>query len=88
MSVSGQEQRLLWWDADKNEPYLAVPGFPDLRITPFRKEDDPHLVSVTLGHGSWVLGFGSWVVGSRLHLLTSTARHPPRERVITSSRCP
>ncbi|GFZ44482.1 hypothetical protein JCM24511_02204 [Saitozyma sp. JCM 24511] len=57
MSVSGQEQRLLWWDADKNEPYLAVPGFPDLRITPFHKEDDPHLVEL---YNDPLIGSWAW----------------------------
>jgi hypothetical protein len=64
MGASGQkEERLLWWDEDKEEPYLLIPGFPDLRITPFRKEDDPHLVSVTMGLGSWFMGLGSWFMG-------------------------
>ncbi len=32
----------LRWDAERQEPYLQLPSFPDLRLTPFREgiEDD------------------------------------------------
>ncbi|RSH84045.1 hypothetical protein EHS25_005290 [Saitozyma podzolica] len=58
MGASGQkEERLLWWDEDKEEPYLLIPGFPDLRITPFRKEDDPHLVEL---YNDPLIGSWAW----------------------------
>lgn len=33
------------WDADRDEPYLTLPSFPQLRVTPFRRDDGPKLVS-------------------------------------------
>jgi hypothetical protein len=35
---------LLRWDVGRDEPYLLIPGFPDLRLTPFRRGDDEQLV--------------------------------------------
>lgn len=33
------------WDAERDEPYLPLPDFPDMRMTPFREGDDEAFVS-------------------------------------------
>ena len=33
------------WDIDLDEPYLQLPSFPNLRLTPIRPGDGPDLVS-------------------------------------------
>jgi hypothetical protein len=35
------------WDAERDEPYLPLPGFPDLRLTPYRVGDDEAAVSLS-----------------------------------------
>lgn len=35
------------WDEERCEAYLPIPGFPSLRLTPYRSEEDyPEMVSL------------------------------------------
>lgn len=37
---------LLKWDEDHDEPYLLIPRFPELRLTPWRESDTNDAVSI------------------------------------------
>lgn len=39
------EANLMMWDNDRDEPYLILPSFPDLRLTPWRSTDVSGAVS-------------------------------------------
>lgn len=38
----------LKWDEGADEPYMIIPRFPDLRLTPWREEDVDAIVSLTV----------------------------------------
>jgi hypothetical protein len=35
---------LVQWDSERNEPFISLPGIPDLRLSPLRLDDIPHIV--------------------------------------------
>lgn len=39
---------LLRWDGEVDEPYMFIPRFPDIRMTPWREEDADAAVSVAM----------------------------------------
>jgi len=36
----------LQWDPIRDEPYLTLPSHPELRITPFRREDIDDIIEI------------------------------------------
>lgn len=38
---------LIQWDLELDEPFIALPSFPELRLTPWRRSDADEAVSIT-----------------------------------------
>lgn len=52
---------LIKWDSERDEPYLILPSFPELRVTPFRRDDGPGAVSwSTQTHKVYLLRRSLW----------------------------
>ncbi len=43
----------LRWDGARDEPYLQLPSFPDLRLVPYRPGIADDLVSLVSWHRTW-----------------------------------
>lgn len=49
-------ENCLRWDEERDEPYLQLPDFPDLRMTAAREDDSDYMVSSPISLGLHLSG--------------------------------